>query len=406
MRGNAAQLTEQHIGQAVFGKPAGYSPTEDSSVRASARLLRLRLHEYYDLYGRAETLVLTLPKGSYAPGFEAQAAATSQPAAAPPAQSEPSQLLTAVIPAPEVMAPGVRRWLPRAVAMGLAGILCLVCGYLLGSRPRPALPAAAETALGTWPLSEVFAAGAQTQIVVSDVNYGVLSILGGRALKIDEYTSPSYPQNLLPGQESVMTPREQALFSHLARTSFVSYADARMTHRIVEAAVPEGPRRQITVRSARDLKTRELAEGNFLFLGSPSSNLWVSLFEERLNFVEHKPVGEAAYFVNRHPQPGEDAKYRGIPRTGSNGVEYAAIALLPGESQRGKVLILQGTQQEGTEAAGLLLTTEQGRSKLRAALRLGATADIRNVHFEALIRSRVLGGAAAQTDILATRMIR
>lgn len=128
--------------------------------------------------------------------------------------------------------------------------------------------------------------------------------------------------------------------------------------------------------------------------------------KERLNFVEQKAPGAGAYFLNRKPGPGEPERYAGIPRTGSSGTDYASIALLPGESQRGRILILQGAQQEGTEAAGLLLTTEQGRRKRREALQLPVEGEVRDVYFEALIRSRAVGGAAAQTEVVATRRLR
>ncbi len=69
IRGCAHELTEQHIGEAVFHKATGYSPLEDSSVRVHARQLRLKLHEYFDGVGRDEPLVVEIPKGTYAPVF-------------------------------------------------------------------------------------------------------------------------------------------------------------------------------------------------------------------------------------------------------------------------------------------------------------------------------------------------
>src|ERR1700691_5620385 len=48
IHGHPEDLTEHRIGSAVFGKPADYSPTEDSSVRVHVRQLRLKLHEYFD----------------------------------------------------------------------------------------------------------------------------------------------------------------------------------------------------------------------------------------------------------------------------------------------------------------------------------------------------------------------
>ena len=69
IRGCAHELTEQHIGETLFHKPAGYTPLEDSSVRVHVRQLRLKLHEYFDGVGREEKLIVEIPKGSYAPTF-------------------------------------------------------------------------------------------------------------------------------------------------------------------------------------------------------------------------------------------------------------------------------------------------------------------------------------------------
>src|SRR6266853_296813 len=77
IHGNAHELTEQHIGNALFHKPSDYSPLEDSSVRVHARQLRLKLHEYFDEEGRNEPVILNIPKGSYAPVFRPAAKAAT-----------------------------------------------------------------------------------------------------------------------------------------------------------------------------------------------------------------------------------------------------------------------------------------------------------------------------------------
>src|SRR6202030_1250765 len=69
IHGKAHELTEQHIGNALFHKPSDYRPLEDSSVRVHVRQLRLKLHEYFNEDGRNEPLILDIPKGSYAPVF-------------------------------------------------------------------------------------------------------------------------------------------------------------------------------------------------------------------------------------------------------------------------------------------------------------------------------------------------
>src|SRR3981189_3462878 len=80
LHGNAHDLTEQHIGNALFHKPSDYSPLEDSSVRVHVRQLRLKLHEYFNEEGRNEPIVLEIPRGSYAPIFRAVQKAALVPA--------------------------------------------------------------------------------------------------------------------------------------------------------------------------------------------------------------------------------------------------------------------------------------------------------------------------------------
>src|SRR5208337_412656 len=110
MHGNAHELTEQHIGNALFHKPSDYSPLEDSSVRVHVRQLRLKLHEYFDEEGRNEPVILEIPKGSYAPVFRAVHKADPGPAA----------IESKVIP---VLAWRHRTMLPWVIC----GILTMVC---------------------------------------------------------------------------------------------------------------------------------------------------------------------------------------------------------------------------------------------------------------------------------------
>jgi hypothetical protein len=165
-------------------------------------------------------------------------------------------------------------------------------------------------------------------------------------------------------------------------------------------------RDSITIRSARELRPRDLEEGSFVFVGSPSSNPWVSYFEDKLNFREGEGVvGDSMkYFQNMHPKTGEQDRYQGLEFTGGSGEDYATISLLPVPNGHGSVLILQGLQQEGTEAAGLFLADAGNRQKLEQALGI-TNATVQPVYFEALIRTQAVAGAPNATSIVATRLL-
>jgi hypothetical protein len=80
--GQTADLTEQRIGEAVFGRFSGYSRVEDSSVRVHMRQLRLKLHEYFDSEGRERRSLSRYPREAtrlpsarhrrFFPGFQNQ----------------------------------------------------------------------------------------------------------------------------------------------------------------------------------------------------------------------------------------------------------------------------------------------------------------------------------------------
>jgi hypothetical protein len=201
-----------------------------------------------------------------------------------------------------------------------------------------------------------------------------------------------------------LSERETRIMSYIASSNLTSYADVVVATTL--SGMAPGDRRLISVRSARDLRPRDIEEGNYIFVGSPSSNPWVALYQSKLNFMEGEGViGESMkYFINKQPRPGEQKTYQGLEFTGSAGEDYATISLLPTANGRGSVLILQGLQQEGTEAAGLFLADEGSDVKIKEALGLkGHPGD--SVHFELLIRTRAVAGAPNATSIVAARLI-
>ena len=69
MEGHGDQLKEYVIGVQVFGKEESFDPRTDPIVRVQARRLRAKLVHHYREEGRADELIIDLPKGGYAPVF-------------------------------------------------------------------------------------------------------------------------------------------------------------------------------------------------------------------------------------------------------------------------------------------------------------------------------------------------
>lgn len=380
LHGQVQDLSEHRIGSAVFGKPQDYSVVEDSSVRVHVRQLRLKLHEYFDGEGREETAIVEIPKGAYTTLFR------------------PVEQRAAAMPPLEVVRKDLKRWfrlLPWALAV-LFFITTLISWFRYPGVPAP-VPC-------PWPLAALFDSGnGPVQVVVADINYGMTRLVDEKPITLDEYLSPAYRSGASLSNAHP-TARESRVMKYLSGSLLTSYADLVVVDTLMRLS--GNSRDRLAIRSARELRPRDLEQGAFVFVGSPSSNPWVSYFQNKLNFQEREGVvGESLkFFQNVRPGKGEQDTYQGLAFTGSSGEDYATISLLPLANGRGSVLILQGLQQEGTEAAGLFLADAGNRQKLQEDLGISGSP-VQPVYFEALIRTQAVAGAPNATSIVATRLI-
>lgn len=386
IRGYGQELSEQHIGKAVFHKATGYSPLEDSSVRVHARQLRLKLHEYFDGVGRDEPLVVEIPKGTYAPVFR-----LAKPIESP------------TVPAAPPIGPTALKFNRVVLPWTLCGVLAVLCAFLLVSFPHRAASDGVSAGGPPWPFAQILDTRHQTIVVVADGNYGMLRILTGQRGSLEEYLNGDFLQSAAGKKLGQAGSQFVGYISDSTLTSFADVADAVSVVKIAGTL-----QKQVTVRSAKDMRIRDLDHENYIFIGSPASNPWVSLFQDKLNFRETETaVGKSVKaFLNTKPLRGEQARYEGLRWTGTEGEDYATIALVPNLTQDGSVLILQGLQQEGTEAAGRFLVDAENRQQLQRALGVPALDGIMgSLWFEALIRSRTVSGAPNSTTLVAIRRI-
>jgi len=79
--GRAGELSEHLIGVEALGRPAGYSPAEDSVVRRRAIDLRDKLQEVYESELVGAAVRIELPKGRYVPRFVRASSSAAAPVA-------------------------------------------------------------------------------------------------------------------------------------------------------------------------------------------------------------------------------------------------------------------------------------------------------------------------------------
>jgi adenylate cyclase len=70
--GRGAELKEIILALEVFNRGSDFDPRTDSSVRTQIGRLRQRLQSYYDGPGQGDAIMVTIPKGTYAPVFSSR----------------------------------------------------------------------------------------------------------------------------------------------------------------------------------------------------------------------------------------------------------------------------------------------------------------------------------------------
>ncbi|HEY8997623.1 MAG TPA: hypothetical protein VIM60_06975 [Edaphobacter sp.] len=376
LRNDRSGLTEQAIGRAVFEKSSDFHPAEDSSVRVFMRQLRLRLHEYYQGPGAGENIVIEIPKGGYVLAFH-----QLQPAETPGTVEVPRDLNTSFWRQSQP-------WIPWVLL--ILSLLFAAAGWYRVSTLRKMSSIA-------WPLDQMIKSGQQTTMVLADVSYN-LRLLGDREITLDEYVDHHYADRLIPQDAQ---PGELRLLRYLQSSQITSMADARAAFAV--SALAGALRENIVIRSAKELNGNMLANGNFIFIGAHTSNPWVSLYQEKLNYrIVDSGTSARRYVQNRSPRSGEQEAYVITESTGHSGDDYAIIALVPGIGQQGDALLLQGIRLEGTEAAIQFLSNVDNRNEVMQRLK-GANGGTLPHYFEVLLHAHSVGGSPTSVDCIAAR---
>ena len=131
LAGNGDRIKEYVVALEVFDKSRDFDPQTDSSVRTEAGKLRARLNRYYDGDGHEDPLVISIPKGSYVPVFDARDRGNEQ-RLAPDGECESAKAALAL-----------KTSLRRRTWVTTVAVLVLVCagtGLWFRSRPYPPAP--------------------------------------------------------------------------------------------------------------------------------------------------------------------------------------------------------------------------------------------------------------------------
>jgi hypothetical protein len=393
--GTAESIKEQRIGSEVLGRKPDYDTAQDNIVRVRAHELRQRLAKYFESAGEAESVWITIPRGSYVPVFHSRDRETTVEGLESP---KPDGTVVRVPPHDGRLPAWWVGWLVALLLGGL--LLAKVIGRPQGRSPAGTILAGAPPAVHDF-WAQLLAANRQEVLVVAaDSTFALWQDLTGKTLNLGQYL----------GRGSLLSESTDAKMRELAVRRLTSAADLDITVRLTELSGAVGGR--VRAQYARNINMHELQAANTtILIGSRRSNPWVELFEPQMNFILTQDASTGApVFVNQKPKAGEPGSFALLHPYDSYGTEakevkaYAHIAFVSNLSSTGKVLILEGLTMEGTEAAGEFIANKDKLADLlhRLDYRAGETVK----PFEVLLNLTSMPGGFANTRVVAYRSIK
>ncbi|SNS41619.1 hypothetical protein SAMN05421770_101878 [Granulicella rosea] len=412
---NFDSLKERVIGVELFGRSPSYNTGEDSIVRTTASDVRKRLLQHYGSNGTSSKFRLSLPLGSYileiAHSSLDKSDLIEEPASASPANSlittvveehlttvsrsdilESDRDAASVQGATVVKTQDSFRWVFLSLLF-VAVIAVCVAGTTWYRFSRP-ISAAARAPL--W--SALFDSAHPTHLVTSDYALVGLREITGKSVSLADYANRKY----LP-ESNQATPEELRYFTALLAGSSTSDVDAPIIARV--SALAQQNQKAIDTRASRHITISDLrTDDNFIFLGSPSSNPWSSLFSNELDFqfVIDKAT-QREIIQNVRPGPHEPPAYVPTALGGGTGESYAIVALVQNLDQNGQVLIVGGANGEGTDAAGRLITDPLHLWSALKSCGMEQRSPLR--HFELVLRLSTLAGSPTHLDVVACHLL-
>lgn len=365
-------LKEYQIATEVLGRPIGFDPQSDSTVRVQAGRLRVKLAEYYTHEGLDDPVIVEIPKGSYTLTFNlrSKSGATPTPAFIPERAEK------------KVEPPASnRRW---AIAVITLSVLL-----------------AASFTLSAILLSQRTA----TQTAVATPIPGVYQIFWNRFV-----TSPQQPWVIFSNGSFVGRPETGMRYFNPTSDShsfildhYTGVGEVLAIHQLDR--VFDMLNRPLRVKRGALFSLDDAKNNDLIFVGSPSENLTLVDLPGTQEFIfkrlDSGPRKGDLAVLNVHPLPGEPKMFPATPANQPTVEDYAVVSLLPGLDPSRSILILAGNSTFGTQAAVEYVCREDSIKELLTRLKVSKAADLKP--FEALLHVKIAHGVPVTTELISVR---
>jgi hypothetical protein len=282
---------------------------------------------------------------------------------------------------------GLRLWL-------LIAILIAASGWAVAGIMWKHIPRTEGASVPVLPWSAIFNSSHPTHLITSDPDIDGIQRITRIPITVSDYANHDY----IPAGKA-LSPELKFICENMLRGDKAAAIDTRIAVNVAELAQTSA--RKIDVEGARFIQFSNLkTDDNFIFLGSPRTDPWFSLFNDQLDFrIVLDPASGEEIIRNFHPSPNEQQVYVPTAKGGATGVSYAVIAFLQNPDQNGQVLLLAGLNGEGTQATGKIVTD---LPRLTATLKTcGISSSSPLKHFELLLSVKTMASSPSQFDVVA-----
>jgi hypothetical protein len=394
IQGLDSEITEHQIGVQVFDRPPGYRTIEDNIVRNYARQLRKRLAEHFAGEGSEESVRIDIPVGGYVPVFVPVADRKPGPDVHRLRETVAPEMQPVLLESPnaETRTGAGRKWRRWVIGVSLlliysVAIICLtwIAEPRLRASHRPSAPIDP-----LW--ASLFGGPANTYIVPADAGFNLLEDLSRHPLPLADYIKGGYLDLPLSGVDPHSA-------EDLRSQQFTSFVDFQIVAAL--SRLPEYDQQRVSLRFPRDLRLDDLKNANAILIGSVGSNPWASIGDSSANFrIVYRPGMQGATIMNMHPQQGEASSYLSHWNEPAHDT-YALIAFLPNLGGTGHLLLLQGLDVAGTQAAAETILRP---AAIDPILQRATRSDGSLRFFEILLRSTSIESNSAGTQVIASRI--
>jgi hypothetical protein len=371
-----SSIKEYQIATEVFGRSTDFDPQLDSMVRVQAGRLRVKLAEYYNSDGEADSIMVELPRGTYVLSLHHRSAPPPRAHSAQPAENGRE---------PSAPARSYRNWI---IATALLTVLLTIAAIAILSLVSSRNPAQAGIAHDSDQVPAAFRvfwngfiSGQQEPwVIFSNAKFVGRPEVGLRYFDASKDNRDIFIFDHYTGVGEVLAVHD---LDHLFQTFH----------------------RQIRVKRGSLFSLDDAKNNNLIFVGSPLENLTLLELPGTQQFVFHRvPSGPRKgdpEVINVHPQPGEPREYLGTPQGEPLTEDYGVIALVRGLDPGQSVLILAGSTTIGTQAAVEYVCSKNSVEELLLRLSVSQTGQLKP--FEAVIRVKVTRGVPVSTELVALR---